>query len=247
MKICYKCKIDKEDKEFQTYWHSTQQKFRIRKECTFCHNTQHNERRRLKRLESKLIQVSIRPEIIQPVVTEPQPDLSSDKNYKQCRTCQQFKFKTEYYSYSKRGKKSFLDCRICVNKKELARSRKEREKYLEDNGGSLYRKEKPGEWVDDYQKQATHNILKAIGWKLNEDNGIWWKDGIKTSDGVFINVKTKPTKPSFEYYPNINYNEKKKVTFDKAVELRKQGKTYRNIGNELGLSETTIHKWLNYK
>ena len=56
MNICSKCKIEKEDKEFQTYWHSTQQKFRIRKECTFCHNTQHNERRRLKRKEAKLIE-----------------------------------------------------------------------------------------------------------------------------------------------------------------------------------------------
>ena len=245
MKICYKCKIDKEDKEFQTYWHSTQQKFRIRKECTFCHNTQHNERRRLKRLESKLIQVSIRPEIVQPVVQESQPDLSTDKNYQQCRTCQQFKLKTEYYCYNNTGKKSYLDCRICINKKEVIRSRKDREKELVENGGSLNHRQNPGEWVDDYQKEATYNILKAIGWKLNEDNGIWWKDGIKTNDGVFINIKTKPL--SFENYPSVISTPRKKKIFDKAVELRKQGKSYKYISNEVGLSDTTILKWLNYE
>jgi hypothetical protein len=183
------------------------------------------------------------------VVTESQPDLYSDNNYKQCRTCQEFKLKTEYYSYSKTGKKSFLDCRICVNKKEVDRARKERIEYLEDNGGSLYRKENPGEWVDEYQKEATYNILKAIGWKLNEDNGIWWKDGIKTSDGVFINIETKSTKQKllFGNYPSVISTPQKKETFDKAVDLRNKGVTYRRIGDELGLSETTIHKWLNYK
>jgi hypothetical protein len=245
MKVCTICKIDKDENQYEKYWHSTQKKNRIRLQCTECFYKQKNERRRLKRKEVKLIQVSIRPEIIQPVQPELQPDLSSDKNYKQCRTCQQFKFKTEYYSYSKTGKKSFLDCRICVNKKEVDRARKDRIEYLEENGGSLYRKENPGEWVDDYQKQATYNILKAIGWKLNEDNGIWWKDGIKTSDGVFINIKTKPS--SFKNYPKVINTFQKKKIFDKAVELRKQGKSYKDISNEVGLSDTTILNWLNYK
>ena len=245
MKICTKCKIDKEDKEFQTYWHSTQQKFRIRKECTLCHNTQHNERRRLKRLESKLIQVPIIEEIVQPVVQESQPDLSTDKNYKQCRTCQEWKLKSEYYYYQS-SKKTYLDCRPCVNKKEVERSKKDRLKELEENGGSLYRKENPGEWVDEYQKEATYNILKAIGWKLNEDNGIWWKDGIKDSNGVFINIKTKQS--SVKDYPFLMWrNPQKKETFDKAVALRIKGKTYKYIADELGLSDTTIYKWLNYE
>jgi hypothetical protein len=246
MKVCSKCNIDKEDKEFQTYWHSTQQKFRIRKECRFCHNTQHNERRRLKRLESKLIQVSIRPEIVQPVQLESQPDLSTDKNYQQCRTCEQFKLKTEYYRYNNSGKKSYLDCRICINKKEVERSRIDRIKELEENGGSFQHKINPGEWIDEYQKEATYNILKAIGWKLNKDNGIWWKEGIKTSDGVFINVKSSK-RLSFENYPSVISTPQKKETFDTAVAMRNKGKTYREISNKLNLSETTIHKWLNYE
>lgn len=245
MSICTKCKIDKEDKEFQTYWHSTQKKFRIRKVCTLCHYTQHNERRRLKRLESKLIQVSIRPEIIQPAVQELQLDLSNDKNYKQCRTCQQWKLKTDYHSYKDSKKKSFLDCKICYNKREVERAKVDREKELQETGGSDRHKQQPGEWIDEYQKEATYNILKAMGWKLNEDNGIWWKDGIKTSDGVFINIKTKK---SFQDYPFLmSITPQKKEMFNRAVALRIKGKTYKYIANELGLSDTTIYKWLNYE
>ena len=245
MKQCSKCKIDKEDNEFQKYWHSTQQKFRIRKECTLCHNTQHNERRRLKRLESKLIQVPIIEEIVQPVVQELQPDLSTNQNYKQCRTCQEWKLKSEYHQRNN-SRKNYLDCKYCYNKKELERSRIDRLKELEVTGGSDRHKQQPGEWIDEYQKEATYNILKAIGWKLNEENGIWFKDGIKTSDGVFINIKTKPTKESFKDYPFLMWrNPQKKEIFDKAVALRIKGKTYKYIADELGLSDTTIYKWLN--
>ena len=247
MKVCSKCNIDKEDKEFQKYWHSTQQKFRIRKECTLCHNTQHNERRRLKRLESKLIQVSIKEEIVQPVQLESQPDLSNDNNYKQCRTCQEWKLKTEYHSYSKSGKKSFLDCKICLNAKEVVRSRKEREEFLKENGGSDLHKVNPGEWIDEYQKEATYNILKAIGWKLNKDNGIWWKDGIKTSDGVFINIKKRKRKKKliFDNYPELIRTEKKKEMFDEMVTMRNEGLSYTEIGDKIGVSSTTVFKWLN--
>jgi hypothetical protein len=231
MKICTKCKIGKEDNEFQKYWHSTQKKFRIRKQCTLCLYSQHNERRRLKRLESKLIQVPIQEEIIQPVVQEPQPDLSLDKNYRKCRTCQEFKLETAYYFHPKKSRLPYLDCKICINTRECIRSKTYRVKELEENGGSYYHRTKPGQWVDDYQKKATYNILKAMGWKLNEENEIWWKEGIKTSDGVFINIKES--------------KHKKLTTYNKAVQLRKEGRTYRQIGNELNLSETTIHNWLN--
>ena len=250
MKQCTKCKVEKELNQFQIYWHSTQQKHRTRGQCTSCYQNQHNERRRLKRKEAKLIQVSIREEIIQPVQPELQPAiLENNPNYKQCRTCKEWKLKTEYYSYTKKSKKSFLDCRLCLNAKEVIKSRREREEYLKENGGSSYHKQKPGEWVDEYQKEATYNILKAIGWKLNEDNGIWWKEGIKTGDGIFINIKNRKQNKTilFENYPIIINTHEKREIFDRAVVLRNKGVTYKNIGYQVGLSETTVHKWLNYK
>jgi hypothetical protein len=247
MNICTKCKIDKEDNQYQKYWHSTQNKFRIRKECTECLYKQRNERKRLRRKEAKLIQVLTKEEIVQPVVKESQPDLSNDKNYKQCRTCQEWKLKTEYHSYTKLRKKSFLDCKICLNAKEVIRSRKDREEYLKQNGGSDLHKVNPGEWIDEYQKEATYNILKAMGWKLNKDNGIWWKDGIKTSDGVFINIKKRKYKKRliFDNYPELVRTEKKKEMFDEMVRMRNEGLSYTQIGDKVGVSSTTVFKWLN--
>lgn len=46
--ICNCCKIDKNINEYQTYWHSTQQKYRTRKECTKCYNHKKNEKKKLR-------------------------------------------------------------------------------------------------------------------------------------------------------------------------------------------------------
>jgi hypothetical protein len=245
--ICSKCKIDKDESKYQKYFHSTQKKFRIRKECTECLYKQRNERKRLKQKEPNLIQVSIKEEIVQPVVQELQPDLSTDKNYKQCRTCQEWKLKTNFHSYSKSGKKSFLDCKICLNKKEVERSRIDRQKYLIENGGSDIHRVNPGEWVDEYQKEATYNILKSIGWKLNEENGIWFKDGIKTNEGVFINIKPRKHKKRliFDNYPESVRTEKKKEMFDTMLRMRNENYSYTQIGDKIGVSSTTVFKWLN--
>jgi hypothetical protein len=250
MKQCTKCKIEKELNQFQTYWHSTQQKNRTRGHCTECYYKQKNERKRLRTKEANLIQVSIRPEIIQPVQPELQPAiLENNPNYKQCRTCQEYLELNKFYHHKSKSKSSYLDCRKCLNKKDVDKSRKEREEYIRENGGSERHKQKPGEWIDEYQKEATYNILKAIGWKLNKDNGIWWKEGIKNSDGVFINIKNSKRYKitSFENYPIIINTHQKKEIFDRAVVLRNKGVTYRNISYEVGLSETTIYNWLNYK
>lgn len=248
MKRCSKCNIEKEDNQFQVYWHSTQQKHRTRKQCTECYYNQKNERKRLKRKEERLIQLSIRQEIIKPVQPELQPDVfKNNPNYRKCRTCQEYVSLDKYYQHKSKAKTAYLDCKPCINKKEVERARRDRLKELEETGGSDRHKQKPGEWIDEYQKEATYNILKAIGWKLNEDNGIWWKDGIKTSDGVFININSKNKIVSFENYPYFINTKEKKNIFDKAVGLRNKGKTYKGIGDEVGLSETTMHKWLNYK
>ena len=43
MSICTKCKIDKADDQYQTYWHSTQQKFRTRRICRTCTSNRNKE------------------------------------------------------------------------------------------------------------------------------------------------------------------------------------------------------------
>jgi transposase len=41
--ICTKCKIDKSEDQYYTYWHSTQQSFRTRKICRDCISLQHKQ------------------------------------------------------------------------------------------------------------------------------------------------------------------------------------------------------------
>jgi len=81
-----------------------------------------------------------------------------------------------------------------------------------------------------------------MGWKLNEENNKWWKDGIKTKDGLFINVK-KPIKTNYfppKYYTIDEKNEKVIL----GLELRSQGMNYFEISKIINVSPPTVTKWL---
>ena len=47
-------------------------------------------------------------------------------------------------------------------------------------------KPKPGVFIDDEQKKHVHDLLYAIGWKLNEKKNIWYDDKIKDKDGNWL-------------------------------------------------------------
>lgn len=238
---CNKCYIEKEDNQFQTYWHSTQNKHRMRKTCTVCYYNQRNERKRLKRQEkSKLIQEPIPTEIIQPVPPELEIEVSIDKDdilidrtiEKRCNTCKQVKPLEQYY---KSGKLT-VDGRYnrCIEC-ELNKSKEDREEELKENGGSGRHYENPNKYYDEYQKEATFNILLAIGWNFNEDKGIWWKEGIKTEDGQFLNITPKKRRSS------------KTLTKDEYVEifnLRKQNWKLWEIATKYNITKGGVHQIL---
>ena len=80
-----------------------------------------------------------------------------------------------------------------------------------------------------------------MGWKLNEENMIWWKEGIKTKDGLFINLKKPiPTKHEMKYYTLEEKLEKVII----AREHKSQGKTLVAIGKIIDVSPPTVCKWL---
>ena len=73
-----------------------------------------------------------------------------------------------------------------------------------------------------------------MGWKLNPENGKWWKEGIKNSDGVFINVK-KPQR--INYFPPKYYTvDEKMEKIILGIELRNQGKNYFEISKIIDVS-----------
>jgi hypothetical protein len=244
MKQCTKCKVEKELDQFQKYWHSTQQKERIRGECTECLYKQRNERKRLKQKETELIQVSIRTEIIQPVVPELEIEVSIDysdnPDYKQCIKCKEYKTKDKFY---KDGRDSrFNRCKICIKKKDDA----DREKELIENGGSLLISPKPNTYKDKYQKELVFQFLPLCGWIFNEEKQIWWKPGLKDENGKFFNLKPKKRKTP----PRLNIKRKPKYNNEEIIEMKRlkdNGESLKSIADKFNCTLPTIYKYIRYE
>jgi hypothetical protein len=234
--ICTKCFVDKPVEEYDTYFHSTQNKHRTRRYCKSCFKEQ-------KRKYKESIKMK---EIIQPEVQELEIEvvnpLSLDPNYKQCRTCQEYKHKMEDYYYHGSSKKTtYLDCIKCLNKRELDRRREERRQELESSGGSEKVHTQVGVWSDEYQKEQTYMVMKVLGYTYNEECGHFLKPGVKEYvDGElkFTKVKTKIT-----YTSAINWNPEHRK---EIMELYATGEwTYKKLAKKYGVSTTSIAKIIN--
>lgn len=179
---CNVCQLEKEDNNFMKYWHSTQQVFRIRKQCNNCFY--------LKRKKHKLIEVSNPSEIIQPVQPELAPVvLEYDTEiFRQCVDCGEWKVKDEQFTKYGKNNGYLRRCRKCTNEIEKAKYYEE----MEAKGGSDKVPVKPGIFSDKTQREQTHQFLRLLGWKENS-NGIWYKEGFKTEEGKWekFNEETK--------------------------------------------------------
>jgi len=168
--ICNKCKEDKPQSEFQTYWHSTQQKFRTRRQCNTCFYTAKNEYKKRKKYEKEPVYCYKCKEWIKPEAfygidqkTGRVKVLKGNPKYIACYDCRNEATRKYYYQ-----NKSTI-----VGRKKGVIPKYERAM------------DKPNTYTSDEQKEDTFNILKAMGWEFNEENGIWWKDGFKSKEGIF--------------------------------------------------------------
>jgi len=160
---CNVCNKDKELNQFQTYWHSTQNKMRTRKQCTEC-----------------LYQIRLKRK-------NPDKFYENNPDYHKCNTCNNWKVKNEFYTnddneiYSNR-------CRQCEREKE----RTKRQEYLADNCGSDKVLMTPNCYADEYQKNCTFTVMERMGYQFDEQSGIWIKPGYKeVKDGKphFLTIK----------------------------------------------------------
>lgn len=229
IKTCSKCKSDLPLSEYQTYFHSKVNKHFTRGHCTKClYST---------RKKNKMDRLLNSTKIVQPVPLKQEPKVSKKINTKEkiCVTCNEVRTIDDYYA-------NRLTCKKCCLEKEYKYRTEKTYKNLHKNGGSLRVPTKPGKFHDEYQKHYTHEILLAMGWKLNEENGKWWKEGIKTKDGLFINVK-KPVKTN--YFPPKYYTLEEKL--EKVIiarEHKSQGMNYFEISKIIDVSPPTVSKWL---
>lgn len=168
---CNVCKIEKEENNFQTYWHSTQQKMRTRKQCNDCYYGA--------RLKYK----------------NPDKYYSDNPDYLKCKVCQEWKLiSTNFYSKAN-GKYYLHRCKECERKLE----KEKRLNEIKDSCGSEKVLEKPNHYTDIYQKECTFNMLQLLGYLYDNETGIWYKPGIKEIvDGkpVFLNINPTEVKPN---------------------------------------------------
>jgi hypothetical protein len=231
--ICSKCSIDKPETDYKSYFHSTQNKWRTRKICTTCFNKQKIEYRE-----------SIRnKKIIQPVedmnptieVLPPPIDYSNNPNYKKCTSCGDWKTIDRYYFHNKSKGTRFSDCCICHKEKD----QKERQEYLQENGGSERVLRSPNSYTDEYQKEQTFTYMKVLGYTYNEEVGIWTKPGVKELiDGKIVFPKVKKLKRVGIYETKVNFEMIKKI-----VEYKKRGWNNEKIGDMLDISDTSVFKY----
>jgi len=144
-----------------------------------------------------------------------------------CKYCDETKPITEWYIH-KNGA-PYYKCRSCTRHDE----RKRRNKNIEDSCGSMFVPLNAGVFADEQQKECVHSILNSLGFRYNEDNKIWWKDGYRKEDGTF--VKLRP------YKPKLN---RKKITMEVIKEIYRlyyeEGMKKVNIARELGVSDTYV-------
>lgn len=207
---CNVCEQDKELKQFQTYWHSTQQKMRTRKQCTDCYYKE-----RLKR-------------------KNPDKYYQDNPDYKKCNRCGEWKTHEEYYFHNKKKNLRFNRCMDCQRKMD----KDARIVELEENCGSEKVLMTPNRYTDQYQKNCTFSMMKALGYTFDEATGVWTKPGVKE----MVNGKI--------YFPNVKEYKHKPgthITTDmvhKMVELRKLNWGFNKIADKLGISDTTVYNHL---
>ena len=151
MKVCTKCEKEKELDQYQKYFHSSQQKWRVRGECTDCYY-----KTRLKRKNPNLYY-------------ENHPD------YKKCKTCSTWKLVDEFHFHSRVTGLRFTECKLCQNEKDKIKYQQE----LEENGGSIKVFAKPNKYKDKWQKEQTFMVMEVLGYIYDEGTGIWTKPGVK--------------------------------------------------------------------
>jgi hypothetical protein len=173
-KTCSKCKVVKELDQYEKYFHSTQNKERIRGYCKSCF-----------RQQQRIVKQNIRnKKITQPVEDMTQPEvlpIEYDTTiFKQCSTCETWKLiSTDFYSYSKNACNK--NCKKCENKIRSDRYYEE----LEAKGGHDMVPRLPGIYADHYQQEQTEGFLTLLGWTKSPE-GVWWKEGYKTAGGIWL-------------------------------------------------------------
>jgi hypothetical protein len=249
MKTCSKCKIEKNNDEYYTYYHSKYDRHFTRRVCTKCYLKQVLEYQKkkneyklhLKDERKEMIELLTEQNKVQPVVQELiVEDFSNNPDYKKCLMCEKYKPLTDFYKnsntlyYHTRCKRCHIDY---SNKKQHDYYQK---KY-ETCGGSERVLPKVGHFMDKFQEEQTRWLMELLGW--TKENNVWVKEGIKkVVDGKIVWDKIPKKERVFTIRKTrtvITEDDIKDI-----VKLRSDGLLMREIGMIYNCSKTLIGKIL---
>jgi hypothetical protein len=236
-KTCSKCKVVKELEQFDKYFHSTQNKERIRGYCKSCF-----------RQQQRIVKQNIKnKKITQPVEDMTQPEvlpIEYDTSiYKFCIGCNEWKvIDTDFYRYSKKACNK--RCKKCENKIRSDMYYEE----LDAKGGHDMAPQRPGIYADHYQQEQTEGFLTLLGW-TKSDEGVWWKEGFKTAGGIWLKNNGRKRMRAFDV-PRSDKGVTRglrvpKEIQDGIVEMYKNNHKQIEIVKTLHVCKQTIRKVIN--
>lgn len=203
--------MEKDDNQFQKYYHSTQKAWRQRSVCTPCFYEQKKQYRELKK-EMKST----------PII---------DPNLIKCAQCNQYKSLDEYYIKNK------VRCKRCI----LDNDRKRRAVKYVEKGGNDRVPIKPNTYADNIQKENTFELMTALGYTFNEENGIWYKLPWKTPDGKFPLLGPTVKRSKMIKKTWVKRTDKE---LERIADLKKLGWSDAKISKELNIPKISVYKWL---
>jgi len=218
MKVCNKCKVEREDDKFDKYWHSGHQNHYVRRICNPCMREGYKQYK-LKIKEQERLK-----------------DIKNNPDYKQCTECKEYKLLPEFYLSATR--KAVKMCKPCY----VIHYKNKAQEKIEDKGGSDSYYKEPNRYFDEEQKKNVFMVMEAFGWIFDELTGIWNKPGVK-ENGVFINMVFE-NKPKRIYTPGGGRKLKKGVwnSVDKIIKLIEEGHKYSDVAETFCCSHTLIRK-----
>ena len=216
MKICSKCKIERNENEYYTYWHSTQQKYRTRLICVICTREQSKQYKLNRKNKSAVIE--------EPTQTCPQ--------------CKKDLPLTSYYE-SGRGRKGRY-CKSCIRKNQNDKNYRK----VMSEGGSERVPVQPNKYVDEHQKAQTFMVLERLGWVYN-DNGVWSKEGVKTKDNHWLNIIPSGYKKRRPSGILVRKKHGVYKYIDEIVRQKEEGMTYEDLAYIYCCSHTTLRTIIN--
>ena len=224
MKICNKCKNEREDNQYETYFHSTRGKHYTRKICSHCMREGCRLHKRNKKLEKQIPQ-----QIPVPVIP--------DDNTKQCSTCMEYKTLDNYY-LSHSGKPVKM-CKVCYKKYH----RDKVEHKFKENGGKDHYYKDPDRYTTQEQRDQVFMVMETLSWTYKD--GVWLKKGVKeiiNGNIVWLNINPIVKKERKTRQTNMGRKIKSGVwnNTDKIVKFIEEGYTYFDVADIFDCSHTTI-------